>query len=314
MKTLLFLALFCIAFQSLIAQDHSISVFSSSPITINPAATGTFGNNNLRLHSDFNWNTYSFFSPKVHKNFLSISIDKTLLKGKLGIGGDVSYEFGNDIVKSKGALLSAAYNQGLWNDHVKLSIGMQAGLMQNSIDLDQLISMEPNDPVIARIQDHVLYPDFNLGMLAFRNTDNKIMPWIGLSVSHLFRPDVSYFSEFSTPLSRKLTLQAGTNIPVHTHIVLKPLLLYTKQDIIKTIDLGGIAKYYSGKFSVSVGSIYNMFWYGNSEQHHQSILAEVGYGGFELRLEVVARGKADGQQHNSNGTVGVSWNLEGRKK
>jgi type IX secretion system PorP/SprF family membrane protein len=322
MKISIFLLLFFFASQSLIAQDISNSVFSSSPLTLNPAATGTFGNSNLRVHSALNWNTYYDY---IHENIMSISVDKTLLKGKLGVGGDVLDEFGNDIVKSKGAVLSAAYNQGFLNDNVKLSVGMQAGLMQNSLDWDRLVFEQPLDPRSGTIipidenwqfKDHVLYPDFNLGMLVFRNTDNSnIMPWFGLSVSHLFRPDVSYISEFSTPLSRKLTLQAGTDIPVNVHLVLTPLLLLTKQNEFKTFDLGGSVKYRTGKFSLSAGGMYKMFSFGNSKQHQQSILAEVGYAGFEIRLEVQAlRDKAHGQPNNSSGTVGVSWNLQGDKK
>jgi type IX secretion system PorP/SprF family membrane protein len=323
MKVFIFLMLFCFAFQSLIAQDLSNSVFSSSPLTLNPAATGTFGNSNLRVHGAFNWNTYGGFSSKVHKNFMSISADKTLLKGKLGIGGDVSYEFGNDIVKHKGAMLSAAYNKGFLNDNVTLSIGMQAGLMQNSYDWDLLVFDQPLDPryepIIPdenlQLKDHVLYPDFNLGMLVFRNTDNnKIMPWFGLSVSHLFRPDISYVSEFSSRLSRKLTLQAGTDIPVNAHIVLTPLLLFTKQDIFKTFDVGGSAKYHVGRFSISAGSIYKVAGVGNSFQHQQNVLAEIGYAGFELRMELLVFTDRDFYQpRNSSGMVALSWNLRGGK-
>jgi len=322
MKISIFFSLFFFALQSLIAQDYSNSVFSSSPLALNPATTGTFGNSNMRVHTAFNWNKYWGF---LHKNIMSISVDKTLLKGKLGVGGDVSYEFGNDFVKSKGAMLSAAYNQGFFNNNVKLSVGMQAGLMQNSYDWDQLVFEQILDPRSGtiypgdenlQIKDHVLYPDLNLGMLVFRNTDNSnIMPWIGLTVSHLFRPDVSFLPVSSTPLARKLTIHAGADIPLDAQIVLMPLLLFTQQEQFKTLDLGGSARYRLGSFSVSAGGLYKIYWYGNSEQHQKSLLAELGYAGFELRMElVVLKDRVDRQSQYSSGTVGLSWNLKGGKK
>jgi len=90
MKNIILLMVFCFTVQSLIAQDRPNSAFSSSPLTLNPATTGTFGNSNLRVHSDFNWNSYGYSWYKTHKNIMSISVDKTLLKGKLGVGGNVS--------------------------------------------------------------------------------------------------------------------------------------------------------------------------------------------------------------------------------
>jgi type IX secretion system PorP/SprF family membrane protein len=320
MKKTIFLILFYITFQSLIAQDHQFSVFSSSPLTINPATTGTFGNSNLRVNAGFDWISYSGL---FHGNTISLSADKAILKGKLGVGGDVSYETGNDVVKSKSAKLSAAYNTGFLNDNFKFSVGVQACLMHSSIDWDQLIFEDALSPRYGEIyfefaepaKEHILYSDFNLGVLVFRNTDkSKIMPWIGLSVSHLFRPDVSFLSQ-SNPMPRKLTIHAGADIPVDKHVVLTPLLLFTEQDEYKVLDIGGTAKYQQGSISFSLGGLYNEIHMDFSKIQQACLLAEIGYSGFELRLELlVIKDKYPRQMSYSRGIAGLSWNLQQAKK
>lgn len=306
MKKLFFLSLLYFVYISLSAQDQLISVFSSSQLNINPATTGTFGNSNLRVFTGYDWNTHSrLFDEKT----LNLSVDKTLMKGKLGVGGTLSYEFGDDMIQSKGAMLSTAYNMGFLNDNFTFSVGIQGGLMQNYIDWDNLFFADSDSIVYPK--ERVLYSDFNLGVLVFRNSDKgKIMPWFGFSVSHLFEPDISFFS-VASPLPRKLTLHAGVDIPVNKKIILTPLLLYTYQDYMKVMDLGCIAKYQEGRFSASLGGIYKNVVDDLFKNQQISLLAGLAYAGFEIRMEWMMFDVNDLIQVDySRGMIGLSWNLQ----
>jgi len=317
MKKLFFIPLLYFVIQSLSAQDHINSVFSSSPLILNPATTGTFGNSNLRVYTGYDWESNTGF---FHEKTLNFSADKKLLKGKLGVGACLSYEFGDDIIKSKDAMLSAAYNTRFLKDNCKISVGIQGGLMEKSIDWDRILFNDPLSPgyggnssdSLGSPKDYVLYPDFNMGVLAFRNSGNsKIMPWIGFLVSHLFRPNVSFLS-LSSPLPRKLTIHAGIDFPVNTHFVLTPLLFYTKQDEFKTLDIGGTAKYRIGSFSLSLGGINKTLQTDFSKFNQFSLLAEAGYAGFEIRMELfVLQDASYNRVGYKKGMIGLNWNLEG---
>jgi len=311
MKQTIILSILLIAIQTLSAQDQQISAFVSSPITINPAATGTFGNSNLRVNAGYDWNSYrGFFAEHV----VRISADKSLLKGKLGVGVDVANEFGNDPVHSAGAMLSVAYNTGLFDNTYRLSTGMQGGLMQNSLDWDKLIFTEPlfwNGDSIGFPKDHVMYPDFNLGVMMFRNPGvSTLNPWLGISVNHLFRPDDSFYTEMSTPLPRKFSVYAGADIPLSEHVELTPLALYTYQHEMNDINLGCKAKYKAGSFSFSLGSIFKKPIFDNNSSYDLSILAGVGYAGFEFRIESLLLETQQLRHVNHNmGFMGLCWNL-----
>jgi type IX secretion system PorP/SprF family membrane protein len=319
LKKFVSLSLLYFILQSIAAQDHPISVFSSSPLTLNPGTTGTFGNSNLRVYAGYDWNSFKSF---FHKHSMSISADKALMKGKVGVGGNIAYEFGDDITRSNCAMLSAAYNKLILNDNYKISAGLQAGLVQNSIDWDRLYYTDPLSASsggivfdsIGPVKDKILYPDYNLGIIVFRNKDNNtFMPWIGFSISHLFKPNTSFLS-LSSPLPRKFTIHTGADITVHEHFLLTPLGLYTIQDYYKTLDLGGTAKYKNGIFSASLGGLYKNSRFDLSISQQLSLLAEIGYAGFELRLEVLVINDKDYKQlEYSRGMIGLCWNLQDRK-
>lgn len=319
MKKLFLLSLLYFVLHPLSAQDQDISIFSSPQISINPANTGTFGNSNLRVFAAYDWSSLSGF---LDNKQISLSVDKTIVKGMLGVGGNLSYEFGDDLYQSKGAMLSTAYNRGFLNEKYTFSVGIQGGIMQKSFDWDKILFSDLlSGPLGGIYMDtlgsptyHILYSDFNLGVLVFSNPDkSKIQPWIGVSVSHLFKPNVSFLS-ISSPLPRKLTIHSGIYIPVSENIVLTPLMLYTTQDHFNVLDLGFVAKYHINRFSASLGGIYNNSQYDQAKEQRISLLAELGYIGFEIRVELkVIDLNTFSQLDYSRGAIGLTWNLHERK-
>lgn len=322
MKQTIFLIIILISLQAVNAQDEMISAFATSPIIINPAATGTFGNSNLRINAGLNWNSYRRWR-KAH--VVCLTVDKSLLKQKLGVGVEITNEFGTDPMKSRNAMLSVAYNTGLFSNTYKLSAGIQGGVMQNSIDWDALLfddalfpGFNGNDtmnPTFVTPKDHVLYPDFNMGLMMFRNPETSTLnPWLGISVSHLFRPDYSFLSGMQAHLPRKLTIYSGVDIPLSEHFGLTPALLYTYQDKLNDINLGCKAKYQTGNFSLSLGSMFKKEAYDKSSYHELSILAGAGYAGFEFRIEfLVLREQQLKSMKYRRGIMGLSWRLPEKK-
>jgi len=92
------------------------------------------------------------------------------------------------------------------------------------------------------------------------------------------------------------------------------MMLFTTQDHFNVLDLGCVAKYHKNRFSASLGGIYKNSQYDQAKEQRISLLAELGYIGFEIRVELkVIDLNTFNQLDYSRGAIGLSWNLHERK-
>jgi type IX secretion system PorP/SprF family membrane protein len=133
-----------------------------------------------------------------------------------------------------GIMFNYNYKVRIYNG--KLSFGIQAGVIQNFIDLNSIDMKDPNDKVILDIYNtNILTPDFNFGIYY------QHKKWfLGISSKHLFEdlylPKNNYYSTYE-PLTRHLYIYNGYLFNINK-IDIKPsvLIRYTKNAPI-SIDL-----------------------------------------------------------------------------
>lgn len=290
MKHSILFLLTVLLFQVCHSQDHPVSPFSSSPISVNPAATGSFGNSNLRIFTGFDWGSYA---QKDKGYLLHLAVDKTLLKGSIGVGADFCYTYWSLIytysewinyLGNTDFMLSAAYHKNLFNGNYKLSAGIQAGFTRNRHYLDREATGITDNP---EYKENIFYPDANIGVLIAGNSKEKLFtPWLGISVSHIFRPDVSHW-DLAVPLYQRVTINTGTDINISKKIFISPLVLYSVQDRYKFMNLGLSATKNYGKSIASLGGLYRKSNYGLNYTNQINLIFEYGYGSFDFRAEIL---------------------------
>jgi type IX secretion system PorP/SprF family membrane protein len=290
MKLLILFALTVFFFQVCRSQDHQLSPFSSSPLSVNPAATGAFGNSNLRIFTGFDGGSNA---QKDRGYLLHLAVDKTLLKGNIGVGADFCYTYWSlfylysgwiNYLGNTDFMLSAAYHKNLFNDDYKLSAGIQAGFTRNHYNLDGEAAAIIDDP---DYKENIFYPDVNIGVIFAGNSQEKFLtPWFGISVNHIFKPDVSHWG-LAVPLYRRVTINAGTDIHINKNIFISPLVLYSFQDEYKFLNLGlSATKNYSNS-RASLGGLYRRSNYGLNYTNQLNLIFGYGYASFDLRAEIL---------------------------
>jgi len=220
-------------------EDAQMSLYTSSPLEINPATIGYFQSAKYRLwlnHRD-QWSnlltrgmiteTVSFDMPIPKKNVaLGVLINNnSSLKGTM-----------NDL----SAMACVGYTGILSKkSHQYLSFGLQAGIKQKSFDPNKLsfndqyidgIGYSPDNPSHETFsKSSVLYPDFNAGLLWFvKDRWKRSKPWFGISGYHLTNPDES-FTGYQSRLPRKLIAYGGFEYIASRNTSMIPQFLVAQQ-------------------------------------------------------------------------------------
>jgi type IX secretion system PorP/SprF family membrane protein len=317
MKKTILLSMLCLAFQAVFSQDNTFSLHTTPGLMINPANTGCSGDQRLSLYSGMNYLGYKNL-PDEHN--IHFAAEKTILKGKLGIGGFITHDFGKDMVlRGNSAMISTAFNQLLFHEKYKLSTGLQAGIVHNSCDWDQLfyndagLGIYPED-TMGEPKNNIFYPDVNVGALLQRDVAGSILnPWLSVSLSHIFKPDHSFLSDGSR-LPMKLLVHTGIDLTINENIKLSPMFCYFVQADFKNIQSGIIAKYEEDQFRFSIGTIYQDDKYDLYDNRQISVLGSIGYAGLEFRMELMVTTLNNIRITGySRGFAELSWTLPERK-
>lgn len=311
MKHSILFLLTVLLFQVCRSQEHQLSPFSSSPISVNPAATGAFGNSNLRVFTGFDW---EYYSKNYKGNFLHFAVDKTMINGAIGVGVEYNNTNGNTNYQNKfwyryyhndEFMFSGAFHKNLFNDNYKLSAGVQAGLTRDYFYLEGDTSLT-NDPDYEK---NIFYPDVNFGVLFAGNSKEKLLtPWFGISIVHVFKPDISHWgTEYSLP--RRVMINTGADIHFNQEISISPLALYSIQDNYKILNLGVSAKMDRDKFSAMVGGLFRRSGFDSYKTNQFNLLIGVVFAGFDLRAEIQIHNQSINYQRMNGGIIGLSYTM-----
>jgi type IX secretion system PorP/SprF family membrane protein len=277
MKTrfrLLFIALFTLVlFNVRVAgQDMNYSQYFSTPLYYNPAFTGV--NTGVRARFLFR-NQWPALPSPFKSYYFSADLGDRNLPGSGGIGLLINQDTpGPGTIRNFGAALTVGVRIPI-SELMVSQVGIKAGLMQRTINWGDLVFTDQLSGKYGNIfQTSFVPPDENRrtvadfgvgGLLQFMNPQGNVTGNIGLSVDHIFQPDVSFLSNGTSEYPRKYvglfdliidlnpspvrsSFAGGGSDPVKIHLG----SLYQSQGGLNSLQLGANIL----KFNIYLGAWY----------------------------------------------------------
>jgi len=222
----IFILAVTLAFSLLLqAQDPHFSQFFASPLTLNPAFTGKFdGQVRLAANHRDQW-------PSIPKAYVttSASVDFGILKNKIpegdvfGIGfSGLSDQSADAALKLNYGSASLSYHKALDEDgYNTIGAGFQATYSSVILDFtkltfeDQLTQNGFTGTTSETLNNgnNQNYLDMNAGLLFSGSTDGTNNYYLGASVYHINRPNLSFIDKVWN-LSPRLTIHGGGSFPI----------------------------------------------------------------------------------------------------
>ncbi len=267
------------------AQDFHYSMFTMSPLTLNPALTGNFAGD-LRIVNNYRmqWNTvskpfttYSFGgdmplarkdkkkgSPDFFAVGLNVNVDKagsSSLKNNF-YGGSFSYNKSLDGIGA--TYFSIGASLGVCQRSITLS-DASWGSQWNGLAYDgSLSTLEPSG-----IGDSYNFFDFGMGVAVSAVGNSRFKVNGGLAVAHLTRPRIDFlgmedklYMKFTSHLKAEIALGSNSNA------WLIPQVLFMQQGPARLINVGAGVKYqltershytgYQNEKSFTIGTMYRL--------------------------------------------------------
>lgn len=254
MRKYYFLVLVVFTFAgSLRAQDFHLSQYDAAPLYLNPALVGQF-DGKYRIHGHYRtqWGSVSSKSFKTAAISFDIPVEKfafgaQILNRRAGAG---DY---NDL----GILLNGGYSFTVdKNEKHKISLGLQAGVIQKSVNFDNLYFENqyvtsgggsfdqsiPNGETFG--SSNFWIPDVNAGFVYYYGKDQiRINPFVGASVFHLTQPRETFYAT-DNKLPMRYVGHAGAKINISERIQLMPKFLFMRQRNAQEMNYGLMAHYH----------------------------------------------------------------------
>lgn len=305
------------------AQDPQFSVFTTSPLLINPATTGYFQNDCWRAIVNHRNQWGSFLSKAFQTS--TVSFDMPFETKNIGVGVVISQNSATKGSMTKlNVLGSFSYRLRLTKDNKQFVVlGLQGGIINNSFQQQYLKFGNQYEPGVGYVEtkgngetfaaESALVPDINFGAIWYKKDAwAKVKPWVSLSSQHLIEPKKLYSNTASISLKdaklpRKYLVYAGAEIDFSKEFGATPVVTYDYQGNQSQLQAGASAKYtfYKEKAgrSVQLGAFYrtqdavvamlgfetNGFSIILDYEVNTSSLKEAskGVGGFEVTLRYV---------------------------
>ncbi|WP_170254748.1 PorP/SprF family type IX secretion system membrane protein [Phaeodactylibacter luteus] len=307
-KSLILLPLlFLLLTGGLRAQDPVFSQFFAAPMQINPAFAGTTSAPRVTANYRSQWAEY-----EGGYQTYGVSYEQGLPGLNSGFGVMVMGDDAGNGIYSTNRFHGVYGYQVRINRTAALRIGIEAGLIQSSLDWDKLVFLDQLDPINGpgggggapmpteeqrpdNLNNTVL--DIGAGVLI-----NNERAYAGLSLKHLNSPDESLLDineNLGAGLPLRITLHGGFEIPLiagnnqNKGAFVSPNVLLVKQGEFAQIDGGA----YFG-----VGSFFGGAWYRHTFNNSDAAIAMFGmrYGvfrfgySFDITLNGLTLGRTGG--------------------
>lgn len=232
-------------------QDPQFSQNMFNRLWVNPATAGSNDAICANLLYRAQWVSFDG-APKSGV----LGVDAPLFDNKVGVGLSINTD---EIGFEQGltAKLAAAYRFDLGSG--KLGVGIDAGLVQNTID-GKFVAPEgtANDPAIP--QNAVSGGAFDLGAGVYYQSDKL---YVGLSSTHLLESEID-LDKFSKEYKRHFYGMIGYTLEVTPSVTLKPMLFVKNVTENTTIDVNVNAHFN------------NRFWAGLSWRNEDALVGMFG--------------------------------------
>lgn len=235
------------------AQDFHLSQYEAAALNVNPAMTGMF-KGQLRIHGHYR-TQWSAIATKPFTTGL-IAVDMPYKKIAFGLQ-IANFRAGAGNYNVFSALASVGYDMKLdKNNHHHLSMGLQLGGFQKSINLNKLYFGAQYSPFNGGYFDQslsngeslasnsVIKGDVNLGLMYYYGNENALFnPFIGLSAFHLNQPKESFFNN-NNKLPVRWLMHAGTKVNVTEKIQLVGKVFYMGEKNARELTYAADVHYY----------------------------------------------------------------------
>ena len=231
------------------AQDPHFSQFFASPLTLNPAFTGKFdGQWRLTANHRDQW-------PSIPKAYVttSASFDFPILKNKIpegdvfGVGlSGVSDASANNQLKLNYGSASMSYHKSLdENGYNTIGAGFQATYSSLVLDITKLNfeDMLQQNGFTGTTSDILTngnnqsYFDVNAGLLYSGSTNGYNNYYLGASMYHINRPQVS-FKDKNWYMTGRITIHGGGTLPISDVVTLNTSIIHQIQNKASETTLG----------------------------------------------------------------------------
>lgn len=290
MKKLLTLLLITGAFASKVnAQDFHLSQYDMAPLYYNPAVTGLFFDDNVKMRVCGNYR--SQWQKLQGKPYSSVGVSWDMPIDRFGVGVQVmDHIAGTSNFGTFQFLASGSYNIiGKNSKNHVLTTGLQLGFFQKRYsdaallfesqynDVDGLDPNAPSGELFPRYS--IIRFDANIGVYyKYIDKNGRFDPSIGLGVYHLSMPNESFTGE-KNRLPIRWAVTGGCDIHAREDLTFTPNFLFMYQRKAMEINAGLMVGY------AVQGSQYSLLA-GGSYRHKDAIVVHLGFkqGGNVFRI------------------------------
>lgn len=231
----------CLLTNFLVAQDIHFSQFNMSPVNLNPAFTGFFdGDYRGVANYRSQWS-----SVPVSYSTVSLQADmrhemKKNVSDRVGVG----VLFNNDVAgdskyRTTQLYIPLSYIHKVSADsNFFMSLGLQPGISSvgfqtNKLSFDSQWDGDAYNPALATGENFPLvkktYFDLNTGLVLQYQLKQRSAITLGVALSHLTSPKISYFKNEDIQLDSKLNTYLSYTYPIGPQIDLTAEYLFQKQ-------------------------------------------------------------------------------------
>ncbi len=236
-------------------QDPLSTLFMTNPFVLNPALAGT--NNYFQVISSNRFQWIGFSDAPITN---SLSVYGPLVKQPMGWGGTISYDMAGPI--SMGSVYgSYAYHYNI-NEDMKISGGLNVGMIQYKIDYAKITMPDESDPVMNAKESYYL-PDATVGFYLWSSTYN-----VGLVFKHVLNNKIKIGDDPSgeSRLKTHFYLTGGYKYYINRDWAVEPSLVLKKVwPAPFQLDFNGRVWYR------------NMVWAGISYRSQEALSILLGY-------------------------------------
>jgi type IX secretion system PorP/SprF family membrane protein len=284
--------LFILLCNEILAQDIHFSQFYASPLSLNPAMSGKIANK-YRIAANYRnqWGSVSVpfvtFSGSFDLPFATKQMKNNFFGAGLFI---VSDKTGSGNLATQAAYISFAYHQKLAKKRIRhpkhyLSMGLQAGYVQKSVDINKLVfasEWNPSSKTFTnpslesfRAGGNISYADFTGGLMVSSFFSEMFALYGGLTFHHLSTPKESFLvgAADTNKINNRSTFHLGSKVGINDKIFLNPSFLYLNQTKGQDIVFGTSLSFILNNDLSAPTAFYIGSWYRVGD----AIVALVGY-------------------------------------
>ena len=207
-----------------------------------------------RIHGHYRaqWGSLSSKSYKTGAISFDIPFEKFAFGAQI-----INRRAGAGDYNALGIVLNAGYSFTVDKEEThKISIGIQGGAIQKSVDFNQLYFESQYTTIGGGTFDQTLpngenfgspsfwIPDVNIGLVYYYGKNQmRVNPFVGASVFHLTRPNETFYGE-DNKLPMRYIGHGGAKVNLSEKIQLMPKILFMRQENAQEINYGLMVHYH----------------------------------------------------------------------